>query len=101
MVRRNALIVVALLSSVFGIARLTMQHSEGFILESLHRESGFAQFINKNHFAFLIEPAAGLLIAMILLRQNAGHRKLIYLSGLILLWAALVMSRSRMQFTPS
>jgi len=91
----NALIVVALLSAVFGIVRLTMQHSDGFILQSLQRESGFAQFINKNHFAFFIEPAAGLLIAMILLRQNAGHRKLIYLSGLILLWAALVMSRSR------
>jgi O-antigen ligase len=91
----NALILVALLSAVFGIVRLTMQHKEGFVLQSLHWGGGFAQFINKNHFAFLIEPAIGLLIAMILLRQNAGHRKLIYLSGLILLWAALVMSRSR------
>jgi O-antigen ligase len=91
----NALIVVALFSAVFGIVRLTMQHQDGFILQSLRWGDGFAQFINKNHFAFLIEPAIGLLIAMILFRQNAGHRKLIYLSGLILLWAALVMSRSR------
>ena len=91
----NALVMVALLSAVFGIVRLTMQHDDGFVLQSLRRGGGFAQFINKNHFAFLIEPAAGLLIAMILFRRDAGHRKLIYLSGLILLWAALVMSRSR------
>jgi O-antigen ligase len=91
----NALIVVALLSAVFGIVRLTMQHGEGFVLPSLHWEGGFAQFINKNHFAFLIEPAVGLLIAMISFRRNVGHRKLIYFSALILLWAGLVMSRSR------
>jgi O-antigen ligase len=91
----NALIVVALLSAVFGIVRLTMQHGEGFVLPSLHWEGGFAQFINKNHFAFLIEPAVGLLIAMILFRKNVGPRKLIYFSALILLWAGLVMSRSR------
>ena len=91
----GALIIVAILSAVFGMVRLTMQHGDGFMLQSLRWESGFAQFINKNHFAFLIEPAVGLLIAMLLLRKDAGHRKLIYLSGLILLWAALVMSKSR------
>jgi O-antigen ligase len=91
----NALIIVALASAIFGIVRLTMQYTDGFVLQSLRMGGGFAQFINKNHFAFLIEPAVGLLIAMILLRKDAGHKKLLYLSALILLWAALVMSKSR------
>jgi O-antigen ligase len=90
-----ALIIVALLSAIFGMARLTVQHTDGFVLQSLRLSEGFGQFVNKNHFAFLIEPAVGLLMAMTLLRKYAGHKKLIYLSALILLWAALVMSKSR------
>jgi O-antigen ligase len=91
----SALIIVATVSAVFGIVRLTMQRGDGFVLESLRAGNGFAQFINKNDFAFLIEPAVGLLMAMILLSKAAGPWKLIYLSGVILLWAALIMSRSR------
>ena len=91
----NTIIVVALLSAIFGIVRLTTQHGDGFGLESLRTAAGFAQFINKNHFGFLVEPAIGLLVAMILLQRGAAPRKLFYLSALILLWAALVLSRSR------
>ncbi len=91
----GAIIFDALLSSVFGIARLTTQQGDGFLLASLHPGGGFAQFINRNHFAFLLEPAMGLLVAMTLLQRNAGHRRLLYISAIILLWAALVMSQSR------
>lgn len=91
----NTIILSASLSAIFGIVRLTTQHRDGFLLASLRPADGFAQFINKNHFAFLAEPAIGLLVAMILLRRGVGQRKLLYLSVLILLWAALVMSRSR------
>jgi len=91
----NAVIIAGLSSAIFGIVRLTMQHRDGFVLAWLSAGGGFAQFINKNHFAFVAEPAIGLLAAIILLSRDAGHRKLLYLSTLILLWAALVMSRSR------
>ncbi|HYW71127.1 MAG TPA: hypothetical protein VE961_08840, partial [Pyrinomonadaceae bacterium] len=91
----NTIIGIAVLSAVFGIVRLTMPPRDGFLLESLRWGNGFAQFINRNHFSFLVEPAIGLLSAMILLLRNKGHRKLIYVSALILLWAALIMSRSR------
>jgi O-antigen ligase len=90
-----AIIFAAVISSVFGIARLTMQHGDGFLLASLRSGGGFAQFINKNHFAFLVEPAFGLLIAMTMLERHAGHRRLLYISAIILLWAALVMSQTR------
>lgn len=91
----SALIFIAIVSAVFGIVRLTMQHTDGFVLSSLLMGSGFAQFINRNHFAFIIEPAMGLLAALTLLRADSGSRKLFYVSAIILLWAALVMSRSR------
>jgi O-antigen ligase len=91
----GAIIFDAILSSVFGIARSTLQHGDGFLLASLRGGGGFAQFINKNHFAFLVEPAVGLLLAMTLLERHAGHRRLFYISALILLWAALVMSQTR------
>src|SRR2546421_2446036 len=91
----SAIAGIAVASAVFGIMRLTMQHTDGFVLSSLHVGGGFAQFINRNHFAFIVEPAMGLLMAMILLRSAAGYRKLFYVSAMILLWAALVMSRSR------
>jgi O-antigen ligase len=91
----HAIIFVGVASAIFGIMRRTMQHRDGFLLSSLVTGGGFAQFINKNHFAYAVEPALGLLAAMILLQKGAGHRKLLYVSALILLWAALVMSRSR------
>jgi O-antigen ligase len=91
----GAIIFDALGASVFGIARLTMQHGDGFLLALLRAGGGFAQFINKNHFAFLVEPALGLLLALTLLERGAGHRRLFYISAIILLWAALVMSQTR------
>jgi len=91
----SAIIFIAIASAAFGIVRLTMQHADGFVLSSLRMGGGFAQFINRNHFAFIIEPAMGLLVALTLLRAGSGSRKLFYVSAIILLWAALVMSRSR------
>lgn len=91
----GAIVFIAIASAAFGIVRLTMQHADGFVLSSLRMGGGFAQFINRDHFAFIIEPAMGLLAAMTLLRVDSGSRKLFYVSAIILLWAALVMSRSR------
>ena len=91
----GAIIFIGTASAAFGMVRLTMQHTDGFVLSSLLMGGGFAQFINRNHFAFIIEPAVGLLAATTLMLTGSGYRKLFYVSAIILLWAALVMSRSR------
>lgn len=91
----HTVIMVAVLSAVFGIVRQTMQHDQGFLLPFLKSGGGFAQFINKNHFAFLVEGAVGLLVGIGLLRRDRSKWLLIYLSAILLLWVALVMSRSR------
>src|SRR4051812_28485638 len=91
----HTIAIVALLSAIFGVVRQTVQHDQGFILSYLAWGGGFAQFINKNHFSFLIEAAVGLLLGITLLRRDRRERLPVYVSAIILLWAALVLSRSR------
>jgi O-antigen ligase len=91
----HAIIAVALASTLFGIARQTMQHGQGFGLSRLSFESGYAQFINKNHFAFLVEVALALLIGVAIMRRRRHQYLLLYLSAMVLMWAAVVLSRSR------
>jgi len=88
-----AVIAVALASAIFGTLRLTTQHETGFVLPLLKQNQGLAQFVNKNHFAYLMEMAIGLIIGM----SFAGRAKqnLIYLAFLPPLWVALVLSNSR------
>jgi O-antigen ligase len=91
----HAIIAVAIGAALFGIARQAMQHADGFILSRLNLEQGFAQFINKNHFAFLVEIALGLIIGLAFMRRGRHDRILVYLSPLLLLGAAIILSRSR------
>jgi O-antigen ligase len=92
----HVIIAVAIASAVFGITRQALQHNEtGFLLPYLRRDSGFAQFINKNHFAFLMEMAIGLTTGLIFGGAVRRQRLLIYIAALILMWTALVLTSSR------
>jgi O-antigen ligase len=91
----HTIIAVALASALFGITRQATQHGPGFVLSRLLPESGYAQFINKNHFAFLMEMALGLVIGVALMQRGRRERLLLYLSGAVLMWAAVVLSNSR------
>lgn len=91
----HAIIGVALAAALFGIARQAVQHAPGFGLPLLRPGIGYAQFINKNHFAYLMEMAIGLIAGVALLRTEARERILIYLSALLLMFVALVLSHSR------
>lgn len=91
----HAIIAVAIGTAVFGIARQAMQHGDGFVLSRLPLEQGFAQFINKNHFAFLVEIALGLIIGIAFMRRGRHDRALLYLSPLLLLGASIILSKSR------
>ena len=57
---------VAVASACFGLARETPQFpTPFFILPYLERGMGYGQFINRNHFAFLMEMALGLTLGLI------------------------------------
>ncbi|PYS44787.1 MAG: hypothetical protein DMF71_02335 [Acidobacteria bacterium] len=89
------IIAVAVASALFGIARQTAQHGPGFFLPALRPAIGYAQFINKNHFAFLMEMAMGLVMGVAFVPENNKERLPFFLSALLVIWAALVLSFSR------
>jgi O-antigen ligase len=88
-----AVIGTAVVSAIFGTLRLTTQHETGFLLPLLKPNQGFAQFINKNHFAYLMEMAIGLVIGLSFAQRS--RQNLLYLAFLTPLWVALVLSNSR------
>jgi O-antigen ligase len=88
------IIAIAAVSAIFGLLRQTMQHQPGFLLPLLQPDQGYGQFINKNHFAYLMEMGLGLGLGF-LAAGAARQRALIYLAALLPIWIALVLSNSR------
>ncbi|HWN11879.1 MAG TPA: O-antigen ligase family protein [Pyrinomonadaceae bacterium] len=91
----NVVIAVAVASAIFGILRQTMQHSIGFGLPIIGPDQGYGQFINRNHFAYLMEMGFGLALGLVVgggVRRDQG---LIYLAALLPLWTGLVLCNSR------
>jgi O-antigen ligase len=86
---------VAVASALFGIFRQTVQQQPGFVLPRTMPGQGYGQFINKNHFAFLMEMALGLGIGMGLVSGLKRERAMIYVALLLPVWTGLVLSNSR------
>jgi O-antigen ligase len=85
-----------LVCAVFGLVRQVAQRgANGFLLAGLRTGTGYAQFINKNHFAFLVELSLGLLVGLIVGRGVSRQRIPVYVALAVPLWAALVLSNSR------
>ena len=61
-----AVVGIAVISALFALARTTGQQTEGFILPRLPLgEKRAVQFISRNHFAFMLEMALGLLVGLL------------------------------------
>jgi O-antigen ligase len=91
----HVIIGVAVASAIFGMMRQTTQHSAGFGLPLIQPGQGYGQFVNQNHFAFLMEMGFGLTLGMILGGGIRRERALIYFASLLPIWTALVLSNSR------
>jgi O-antigen ligase len=90
------LIAIAVTSSVFGIVRHELQHNEiGFGLPLLKRDTGFAQFVNKNHFALFIEMSLGLATGLVLSSGVRKHFLPFVIAAIVLMWTALILTSSR------
>lgn len=86
---------MALGSAVFGIARESfLAETAEFILPALKPGTGFAQFINRNHFTLLMAMVVGLVLG---LATGSGWRQLkIFYTGLVLvIVTALAFTASR------
>jgi O-antigen ligase len=86
---------VGIMSAFFGILRQTTQRTEGYFLPYLSPDSGYAQFINRNHFAYLMEMTLGLVLGLVVGRGVKREKVLIYLALAMPIWAALVLCNSR------
>ncbi|MGH9873218.1 MAG: O-antigen ligase family protein [Pyrinomonadaceae bacterium] len=91
----NLVILLAAASAISGILRQTTQHSVGFGLALLAPDIGYGQFINKNHFAYLMEMSLGLVLGLILGGGVKRDQALIYFAALLPLWIGLVLCGSR------
>lgn len=91
----NLIIGLAVVSAIFGILRQTTQHDTGFGLPLIKMEQGYGQFINRNHFAFMMEMALGLGLGMTVGGGARRDQALIYFAALMPIWTALVLSGSR------
>ncbi|HEV2916064.1 MAG TPA: O-antigen ligase family protein [Pyrinomonadaceae bacterium] len=87
---------IAVASALFGILRqATGGHASLLILPRLKPWEGYAQFVNRNHFAFLMEMALGLVFGLL---AGGGVRReqwLVYAGVILPLWTALMLSTSR------
>lgn len=91
----NVVIAVVVASALFGILRQTTQHSPGFGLPIIAPGQGYGQFINRNHFAFLMEMGFGLTLGLILGGGVKREHAMIYFAALLPIWTALVLCGSR------
>jgi O-antigen ligase len=87
---------IAVVSALFGILRQTTHHNTpGYFLPYLKPNAGYGQFINRNHFAFLMEMAFGLILGLLVGGGVSRERVLLYLSFAMPIWFALILSNSR------
>ena len=91
----HVILAVGVASAVFGLLRQTAQHEPGFVLPRTMPGQGYGQFINKNHFAVLMEMTFGLGLGMCLLSAVHRDRMMIYVALLLPIWTGLVLSNSR------
>jgi O-antigen ligase len=91
----HVVIAVAVASAIFGMLRQTAQQNPGFVLPLLKPAQGYGQFLNKNHFAYLMEMAFGLGIGVIVARGVRPDRVMVYVALLFPIWIGLVLSNSR------
>lgn len=89
------IIAIAVASAIFGIIRQTSQRQPGFVLPLTKPDLGYGQFLNKNHFAFMMEMALGLGLGMILSGGVRRERAMVYVAALLPVWTGLVLSNSR------
>jgi len=91
----NLVVLLAAATAIFGILRQTTQRGAGFGLPLLLPDLGYGQFINKNHFAYLMEMGLGLVLGLILGGGVKRDQALIYFAALLPLWIGLVLCGSR------
>lgn len=91
----DTIVAVGFLSASFGLWRQLTQQSDGFFLAGLKAGFGYGQFINANHFAYLMEMALGLILGIAAAGGLRGLRLALYLVAAVPMCLGLILSGSR------
>jgi O-antigen ligase len=91
----HMVILLGLGSALFGLARQSMQETDGFVLAYLPMGTGYGQFIYKNAFAYLMEMALALTLGLVLGGGVKRNYILVYLGMAVAISAALILAVSR------
>jgi O-antigen ligase len=90
------IIAVGIASAFFGVMRKNLQQGPGFLLPGLTIvDRSFGQFVNRNHFAFLMEMCFGLSLGLVVAETGRPRRVVVLGAVSTLLWVALIYSNSR------
>ncbi len=88
-------IAIGVASALFGLIRQFTQTDGSFFLSGLTAGAGYGQFINVNHFAFLMEMTLGVLAGLIIGGGIESRRRPVAWAIALSLWLALVFTNSR------
>jgi O-antigen ligase len=87
---------IALASALFGLLRAELPRSVWDPTWSrLTPDQSYGQFENRNHFAFLMEMAIGLVLGLMVSGRALRTRLALYFLSGLALWAALLLTHSR------
>lgn len=86
---------VGVASALFGLIREAAPASTSWLFPLPDPARGFAQFVNRNHFGFLIEMTLGLTLGLVFARRTAFKKYLIFLPIAGFLWVTLIISNTR------
>src|SRR5262249_2242088 len=92
----HLVIIVGAASAALAFWRQLLPHSEFASLWKHQQQHGgsFGQFINRNHFALLMEMSLGPTLSLALY-VRPGTRRSIYFAITFLIWLALILTSSR------
>jgi O-antigen ligase len=91
----DTIVAVGFVTASFGLLRQLTQQSDGFFLAGLKVGFGYGQFINPNHFAYLMEMALGLILGIAAAGGLRGVRLAAYVLAAIPMSLGLILSGSR------
>lgn len=87
---------VGLASSIFGLLReMVLDSQSGYLAGYFPHEQGFAQFINRNHFAVLVEMSFGLLLGILIKGDLSEKFKFLFWLIASVMAYSLIMASSR------
>jgi O-antigen ligase len=90
-----SLVLIGVISAVFGLTRkLTLLNQTRIMTQYFPDVSGFAQFINYNHFGFLAEMTLGLLLGLMHFSKKRIVQ-IVTIALIALVWSSILLSNSR------